>query len=66
MAEMVVECIGHPEFQVRLDAIPRRGDHVFVGGGRFEVCQVQHRLDERPVVRIICGGNITNQETPDG
>ena len=58
MISVVVEFIGCPEFVTQLEALPRRGDHVFVSGGRYEVTQVQHRLDERPIVRVICGGNI--------
>lgn len=62
---MVIRCIGRSEFQIEMDDVPRKGDHVFVGGGRYEVCQVQYRLDSRPIIHVICGGNIEQGESQD-
>ena len=63
MLEVIIKRIGAPDFETRLDVVPRKGEHIFVWEGRFEVCQVQHNFDEHPLIRIVCGGDINTHKS---
>ena len=66
MIEVIVKRLGKLDFETRLDVVPRAGEHIFVGDGRFEVVQVHHNFDNRPLIRIICGGDINANSTKEG